>query len=450
MSAPAPVPDRIETHRSRIPWSWPAFLALPWAALHYLEQTSAAPLTFTLRKFVSDPALLAFLASLNTVFTFTVGATASYMSDRIWTRHGRRRPFLIVGWTGVALALAFLPLATSLPALVALILLFHLCQDIARPYEPLYNEIVPPAQRGRAGIIRTVAVSLTGLGLNAVMLARFDHEYQFSGYAITGEAALYWLGAVFAAAAALVIALRVRETPPTPLVREHFHLGRFLREVFGRRQWLWLYALFACPFLAGMSLASFLPLFQTEQLGFTKADVGYAGAIALTASLTCFVPLAGWLTDRVSRLRLFQVGLAGPALVHFTFFLLVRYRTSPAPLAFSTLLTFAILTAAFLAILFVVWGPLLYDYIPAERFGTVSAGFSIVGGLCGFLLVNAAGSWVKGFTALDARLPAGRFDYSSVFVFQLLGATAALALTIAFARAVARGEITPHGRRPTA
>lgn len=446
---PASAPARLETHRSRIPWSWPACLALPWATLHYLEQTSAAPLTFTLRKFVDDPALLALFASLNTVFTFTVGATASYMSDRIWTRHGRRRPFLVLGWSGVAVALALIPFASNLATLVALILLLHLAQDIAKPYEPLYNEIVPPAQRGRAGIIRTLAVSLTGLVFNAVMLARFDHAYPVSSYTLTGETALYWLGALFAGAAALLVAFAIRETPPPSPTRERFHLRRFLHEVFGHPQWRRLYLLFACPFLAGMSLASFIPLFHTEQLGFTKAQVGYAGAIALTASLTCFVPLAGWLTDRVSRLRLFQLGLAGPALVNLTFFLLVRYRSHPAPLAFPTLLTFMILSAGFLAILYVVWGPLLYDYIPSDRFGTVSAGFAIVGGLTGFLLVNAAGSWIKLFTAFDARLPAGRFDYSSVFLFQLLGAATALAITVSFQRALARGEVVLYAKLKT-
>lgn len=437
---------RMETHRPRIPWSWAAGLALPWAHLHYLEQASAAPLTFTLRKFVADPALLAFFASLNTIFTFTVGATASYLSDRIWTRHGRRRPFLIAGWCGVALALGLIPLASNLGGLVALIVFLHLAQDVAKPYEPLYNEIVPPAQRGRAGIIRTIAVSLTGLLFNAVMLARFDAVYSIFGYTLSGEAALYWLGAAFAASAALLVGQCVRETPPALPAREPFRLGRFLHEVFGHVQWRRLYLLFACPFLAGMSLASFIPLFHTEQLGFTKAQVGYAGAIALTTSITVFVPLAGWLTDRVSRLRLFQLGLAGPALVNLTFFLLVRYRASSAPLAFSTLVAFVVLASAFLAILYVVWGPLLYDYIPGDRFGTVSAGFAIVGGLASFLLVNAAGSWVKLFTAWDGRFPAGRFDYSSVFLFQALSAASALAITHAFQRAVARGEVVRHGK----
>ncbi|MES2695697.1 MAG: MFS transporter [Verrucomicrobiota bacterium] len=438
----------METQRAQVPWGWTAWLALPWATLHYLELACAAPLTFTLRKFVEDPALLAFFASLNTAFTFTVGAVASYMSDRIWTPWGRRRPFLVVGWMGVVVALALIPLAGNLWTLAALILLLHLCQDIAKPYEPLYNEIVPPAQRGRAGIVRTTAVGLTGLVFNAVLFAGFDRDYHiaaFGGFHVRGEAVLYWAGAAFVAMTVLLVGCRVRETLPERVTHERFELRRFLREVFGQPQWCRLYLLFACPFLAGMSFATFVPLFQTEQLGFSKSDVAYAGAIALLTSIVCFVPLAGFLADRVSRLRLFQIGLAGPALVNVVLFLVVRYRV--APIEYPALVAFNIVSVGFLALLHVAWGPLLYDYVPPERFGTVSAGFSVVGGIAGFVLANAAGGWIKLFSALDGRLAQGQFDYSSIFIFQLLCTVVALGVTVAFQRWVACGDIVPYARQ---
>lgn len=423
------------------------WLALPWATLHFLEQCCGAPLTFTLRKFISDPTWLAFLASLNTAFTFTIGAAASYMSDRVWTPWGRRRPFLIVGWGGAVVALVLIPLAGNMWSLVALILLLHFCQDIAKPYEPLYNEVVPPAQRGRAGIVRTIVVGLTGLVFNAVLLANFDREYAWPalGLRLSGDKVLFWSGAVVVAIAALVIGLRVREVPPARVVRERFSIGRFLRDVFGEREARRLYLLFACPFLSGMSFATFVPLFQTEQLGFSKTEVGYAAAIALLTGLVCFVPLAGWLADRVSRLRLFQIGLTGPALVNFALFLVVRERA--APLEFAALVGFNIAAAGFLALLYVAWGPLLYDYVSPEKLGTTAAGFSIVGGAMSFLLANAAGHWVELWTAFEGRMPVGRYDYSSVYVFQVLCAVAALAITVAFGRAVARGDVTPAGNR---
>lgn len=445
--APAPS-SRIETRRAHVPWSWTAWLALPWATLHFLEQCCGAPLMFTLRKFISDPTWLAFMASLNTAFTFTIGAAASYMSDRIWTPWGRRRPFLVLGWGGAVLALLLIPLAGNMWSLVALILLLHFCQDIAKPYEPLYNEVVPPAQRGRAGIVRTIVVGLTGLVFNAVLLAGFDREYEwavFGGLRLSGDKVLFWSGAVLVATAALVIGFRVRETPPAQVVRERFSPGRFLRDVFGDRDSRRLYLLFACPFLSGMSFATFVPLFQTEQLGFTKTEVGYAAAIALLTSLVCFVPLAGWLADRVSRLRLFQIGLVGPPLVNLVLFLVVRQRT--APLEFVVLVSFSIAAAGFLALLYVAWGPLLYDYVSPERLGTTAAGFSIVGGATSFLLANAAGHWVELWTALEGRMPEGRYDYSSVYVFQVLCAAAALGITVAFGRAVARGDVAPAGSR---
>lgn len=401
---------------------------------------------FTLRKFISDPTWLAFMASLNAAFTFTIGAAASYMSDRIWTPWGRRRPFLVVGWGGAAIALVLIPLATNLWSLVGLILLLHLCQDIAKPYEPLYNEVVPPAQRGRAGIVRTIVVGLTGLVFHVVLLAGFDRDYEWpalGGLRLSGDKVLFWSGAVLVATAALVIGRRVRETQPEPMVRERFSPRRFLRDVFGERDSRRLYLLFACPFLSGMSFAALVPLFQTEQLGFSKEEVSYAAAIALLTSLGCFVPLAGWLADRVSRLRLFQIGLAGPAVVNLALFLVVRQRE--APLEFGVLVGFNIAAAGFLALLYVAWGPLLYDYVRPEKLGTTAAGFAVVGGVVGFLLANAAGHWVELWTQLEGRMPAGRYDYASVYVFQALGATVALGITAAFGKAVARGDITPAG-----
>lgn len=437
----------IETRRARVPWSWTAWLALPWATLSFLEQCGGAPLTFTLRKFISDPSWLAFFASFNAAFTFTVGAMTSYMSDRVWTRWGRRRPFLLIGWGGTAVAMLLLPLAGNVWSLVGLIVIFHCCQDIAKPYEPLYNEVVPPAQRGRAGIIRTFAVGLTGLFFNAVLLAGFDREYEWTaiGLRLSGDKVIFWSGAVVVAITALLIGWRVREVTPERVKRERFRLGDFLRNVFGARDSWRLYSLFACPFLSGMSVAAFTPLFQTEQLGFSKAEVGYAAAIALLTSLLCFLPLAGWLADRVSRLGLFQIGLAGPALVNLVLFLVVRQRE--ASLEFSTLVCFSTAAAGFLALLHVSWGPLLYDYVPPDKLGTTAGGFAIVGGAAGFLLVNAAGVWVEVWTALEGRLPPGRYDYASVYVFQGVCAVVALGITAAFGRAVARGDMVPVAGR---
>jgi Na+/melibiose symporter-like transporter len=327
--------------------------------------------------------------------------------------------------------------------------LFQFCQDVAKPYEPLYNEVIPAPQRGRAGTIRNVLVNLTQVVFNAVMLAQFDRQYQFtaggSAWRLSGEMVIYWSGSAVVAAVLLFLIFRVREVRPRAAVVERFRFAKFFRDIFGERQWWFIYLLFACPQLGGLGIATFVPLFETEQLGFSKQQVGTSGAATMLLTLVCFVPLAGFLSDRVSRLRLFQVGLVGPALVNFALFLVVRH-SSDHRIAFSTLLAFNALSGGLLSLLFVVWGPLVYDYVPSHRFGTVSAGFSFVSGVAGFLLLNAAGRWIKLFDPAAGSGRAALFDYSSIYVLQLLGAGVALAWTIYFQREVRRGRIIAHGQ----
>lgn len=286
------LPPRIETHRPKVPWTWVTWMVLPWVTMSYEGICSGAPLTFTIRKFVENPSLIAFLSSVNLAFNFLVGAVVSYMSDRIWTRWGRRRPLLIVGWMGSVVTLFLIPLAPNLGSLVILIVIYQFCSDVSMPYEPLYNEVIPPSQRGRASTLRNILQNATGWFANTVMLAQFDRQYDFRAFGQTlrlnGETAVYWLGGLGVLVSLVFLILRVRETPPPESIRrERFSFPRFVRDVFGHRQWWMVYLLYACPLFVMGGIGSYagggvgsgaLPLFLTEQLGFEKSFVyGVAG-----------------------------------------------------------------------------------------------------------------------------------------------------------------------------
>ncbi|HRE82429.1 MAG TPA: MFS transporter [Opitutaceae bacterium] len=412
-------------------------MTLPWAALYFIENISnSGPLVFTLKKFFEDPMLIGFLTSLNVAFNFMVGVVTSYMSDRIWTRFGRRKPFLLIGWSGVILSLVLLPLATNGWSLVAIIILYQLSADIAKPLEPLYNEVIPPAQRGRAAMVRSVVQNLVGLVFFGLLLMQFDRVYTFEvlGTALrtNGEAVLYWSAALVILVALFFLFFCVKETPPeTQRRREAFRLRVFFRDLFARRDQAWLYALYITPLIAAPGVDVFRPLLQTEQLGFSKADVGKAASIGLIVSLLVFYPLAGFLTDRIARMRLFQLGLIGPAVANLLLFLYLRYY-SDYTLTFSLWIAFGLLTGIFPACLYVVWGPLIYDYIPTHRFGTTSAGLSFVGGVTSFLVMNAGGLWINFFTGMFGPRGASKFDYSSVYILQIIGTLTALGITMVF------------------
>src|SRR5678815_2909521 len=111
----------ILTRQKHIPWSWVILITATSGVGMLVESVSTTALTFTMRKFTSDPALIAFLGSINIAFNFLVAPYASWKSDRIWTRFGRRKPFMVAGMCILLPALVAAPLAPSLWALTAVI-----------------------------------------------------------------------------------------------------------------------------------------------------------------------------------------------------------------------------------------------------------------------------------------------------------------------------------------
>ena len=425
-------------------------MTVPWMSFFYIENISGGPLTFTLRKFIENPSLIAFFASLNVAFNFMVGVVTSYMSDRIWTRWGRRRPFLMIGWIGVAAAMFFVPLAPNAWALMVAVVAYQFFADIAKPLEALSNEVVPTAQRGRAATVRNVAQNLMNMFFYGIMVAQFDRIYDIDalGHSIQlrGETVLYWSGSLVILIAVAFLAVFVRETPPQKTItRERFAFKPFLKETFGHRQWWSVYLLYLVPILAIPGINEFEPLMRTEQLGFSKADFGWAVSFGLIINIALFIPLAGYLTDHMSRLRLLQIGIVAYAVMNFCFFLFLRYVANYT-IPLWTLIGFGIAATAFKSTIMVVWAPLVYDYIPSDRFGTVSGGFAFVGGILPFILINLAGFWVNGFTKLFGARGHGNYDYSSLYVLQLLGAGMALAVTLYVRREEAQGRLMAYGR----
>lgn len=443
--------NKIETHRARVPWSWVGWMTGPWLALYYIDNVSnAGPLAFTIRKFVENPALIGFLSSLNVAFNFVVGVGANYMSDRIWTRWGRRRPFLIVGWTGVAIAMACVPLATNVWSLAGIVIVYQFFADLAKPVEPLYNEVVPPGQRGRAASVRNIAQELLGLVFFGVLLAQFDavHEFEWFGrsWSLTGEETLYWAGSALIGGVVLFLAFWVRETaPPERVENGGFKPKVFLRDVFGQRQWWMVYLLYITPMVAGAGIGSFSALMQTEQLGFTKAQLGISISVGLVVMIAIFAPLGGYLADRVARMRLLRIGLVGPAVVQLVFFLHLRF-VADYSISLVTLILYGVAASALATCMYLVWGALIYDYIPTKRYGTVSAGLTSVAGIAPFITINLAGLWVTGFTKVFGAPGGGDYDYSSLYILQVFCAALALAITFYFEREERRGRVRPLGR----
>src|SRR5258708_13976795 len=100
----------IVTCKKEIPTRWIFFAVLPWAATTFNDRIVIVAFLFSLKKFVENPAGLTFVLSLPNFIAMVVAPLASFLSDRIWTRFGRRKPFVLTSWAGATLPLVLMPL----------------------------------------------------------------------------------------------------------------------------------------------------------------------------------------------------------------------------------------------------------------------------------------------------------------------------------------------------
>jgi hypothetical protein len=96
--------------------------------------------------------------------------------------------------------LLLLPLARNLWVLLGVVILCQFCQNLARPYEPLHNEVVPPPQRGRTRTLRSIMQNLLGIFFTTMLLAQFDWQSGLASlggrFPVNGEKTAYWVGRI--------------------------------------------------------------------------------------------------------------------------------------------------------------------------------------------------------------------------------------------------------------
>jgi len=484
----------IVTQKKRIPWWWVFMMALPPLGNSFVEHCSGAPLTFSMKKFIDQPWLIMLLGSVNVAFNFMVAPFIAYQSDRIWTRFGRRKPFIIFGWIGLVISLIFIPLAPNIWILAVVIVSYQFFEDIAftGPWAPLYNEVVPVPQRGRAAALNSLMGNFTTLYFNFALIGHFDELRRISldgglfgwpGVTITGEQLIYWLAAAMVTIMIVHVSLNVKETPVhSPITGERFSLWVFFKSVFGDRQWLMIYVLIFAQVAMHQGLGQLSPLLITEQFGYTKAQMGQLHGWVTILRIAIVIPLAGYFADKIDRVKMFQVTLALATLHHISYWAFIHFIVPCQIPAIKTILDSwgliavkqvkeavdaaggaeAVATAAASVpaiptiMAFDVFGsfvnltgsialaPLLFDYVPRDRMGTVHAGMSFVRGMIKITVLNGVGLWISCYSWLV--MPEGKYDYSSGFLYTTTLGSLGFVASIYFAKLRKAGKIIEYGR----
>lgn len=453
-------PERIplfplRTGHSRVPWLWVILFAYPAAAHTLIESISGPALTFTMKKFVSDPALITFLGSLNIVFNFLVGPWVAWKSDHIWTRFGRRRPFLMGGWALLFVAIICVPLAPNFFALAICVAVYRFCEDFGYtgPWTPLYYEMIPTHQRGRAVVVKRLGTLLARLLFNLVLIGKFDDIISFNWSFglipgatahMTGELMIYCVGALAILLVVLQMFFLVRETRPANLpAAERFSPMRYVKVLFGERQWRILFLLMFCSLALVAGLGQLAPLLITEQFGYTKKVFGQIHSLQLIIELSVFLPLALFIADRFDRFRIFQAGLILSTLQPLCYWFFVKYVAHNGVPTFAEIAFFNLWNSAADVVAALALEPLIFDYVPRNMMGTINSGFLFVRGVLLLVMANGVGFWVKLFP--QRTLPKPGYDYMSAYIYIFLVGLLGIVAARVFAHYRKSGALVMYG-----
>lgn len=435
----------IETQHKTIPWRWVVLLTLVTQA-RILVLLASGSMTFTMRKFIDSPLVINSITSLDVLFNLLIAAPCLYYSDRIWTRMGRRLPFVLTSFVILAVVLLLLPLVSSAVPIGVLVVLWLIFWDMGATFETLLMEIIPPAQRGRASAINAWMFQVIIMLQTVVISGRFDDVVHSIGLTLRGEQLIYWWGAAAASFCLLFLTLFVRERPPLhqTVPNESHGFKGALGNVLGERT-LWpVYLLVFAMILMQTGLGAIDPLLMTDQWGYSKQDIGTNIFVGGLINLFIIIPLVGLVADRMNRLLMFGIGVGGTLFFQICYYIFVQFILPDQRPTIAHIITFGLCMSAIGQMSSVAMQPLIFEYIPRDKMGTAQAGLSLIRSIGRLVTLNGVGLWVTTYSKWF--LPEGRYDYFSGYLFMILMNVIGCSILLYFARQVRRGRIVPLGR----
>jgi Na+/melibiose symporter-like transporter len=418
---------KILTQQPHTPWISIFIVLVPWLSFEMHTQFSSSAVVFSLKKFTDSPALIGLIGSSNQGFGLLVGSIVSLISDRIWTRMGRRRPFLCLAYFASAPLLFLLPHLDFFWGFVFGLVLYQAIYDLSAPLEPLTMEVVPSPQRGRAGAFRQWFQTGGYILLFSVLIAQFDATYTlFGGLEISGETVLYSVIGVTVLLSGMIHFFFVEEVRPADAeayrLRE-IPILEMLKGLF-TRELLPLFGLAYVMLNLWISLAQFEPLLITEQWGYSKSEFGRIMSYGMLITVVV-APFAGWVSDRFDRLTLLKLGLAMVLGLKAAFYLYAEYLAPGGIPPFYTVIVMGLIRGGITTFVSVATIPLIFDYASPNRLGALSCGMGIVFSLTSFIQQNSMGVWVTFSSRWLYDLPEGTYNYMAayhyLFVMGLVG-----------------------------
>jgi maltose/moltooligosaccharide transporter len=276
------------------------------------------------------------------------------MSDRTWTRFGRRMPYLLVSIPVAAVFFTLIPFsASSLITLIPVIIIMNIAMAAFRaPAIALMPDLTPSEHRSKANGI----INLMG-GLGALI-------FYFGFTTIMGvEAAFVAAGAIMIFIMALLLTV-IREP------REQFETagqrpGGIVMSLFAvlkgeERSTRFIFFAIFMWFIGWNGVETFFTLYGMDKWGIDETQAAFYLGFFSLAFLLMAVP-SGFIATNVGRKRTVLAGLAGMTMMLGSF-----YFATPIILAAGLLISGGV----FWALININSYPMVSDMSPAGKLGT--------------------------------------------------------------------------------
>ena len=417
----------IQRRQKELHWGWLFLLSFPVATFALVEKCSGTALTFTLKKYIQNPAWILFLGSINSLFAVIIAPWAAYKSDQVQTFLGRRKTMITAGFLLLILSMVLIPHASSVILLVFLILIYQFAVDLGYtgPWNPLYFDVVPKKQRGRGMIINRYASIAARFVFMFFLIGQFDEEISFkkasaalseSRWAVlTGEQVIYYLTAILLFLSLLIILIFVKEKQCIHEKKETVTLWKYLQQMFLVRHNFLLCILVISSVLMSTQLMNLRPLLITEQFGYSKKMFGNIHGITMLFNTILILPLLVFLIDRVDKFKLFTCCILLSTLQPAVFWCYVKYLAPSGIPSASAIIAFTVADSIFDRTGLLVLWPFLFDQVDPEKKGFMNSGFLLAAGCVKFLNTNLMGLWVQFVHVLSGK--SGQIDYMSCYIY---------------------------------
>lgn len=174
----------------------------------------------------------------------------------------------------------------------------------------------------------------------------------------------------------------------------------------------------------------------------------WVAVCAIVSMITLFVVLVETMLDLVGRehARAWVSLLAMAKSVICTVLLYICIRSSPDQVVpIMTWMAFGVIGAALGGLMANFIGPMLFDYIPRSKIGTINAGYGIIETFVRFGAINLGAWWIVFATNHFHKPVHGKYDYTSLYLLQFVLFVPAIIAKVYFVWMVVTDKVKKWG-----